>query len=255
MGMTLLYLCYAYPASCAKHNTLGKEEYYLKGYELFNQGKYDDADKFFDSALSIDKNYSDAQRGKCNAARALHRCSTISSCCEKAYDLDQSKKNMDLVTENLEAEACLVQSQGSGKYESEPYETALRIYDRFLSKNKNDSGTWNNKGVALGDLNRLDEAIDCFKEALRINSNSAEAWNNIGVSMDKMNRHDEALENYNKSICINPRLAETWYNKGKTLGMNDATFKEARECYLNATEIDPSMNSKGEMLDWIYKKS
>jgi tetratricopeptide (TPR) repeat protein len=255
VGLTLLCISYICPAFSANHNPLSKEEFCSKGDELFNQGKFDDADKFYDSALSIDKNYSDAHRGKCNAARALHRCSIISSCCEKAYDLDQSKKNLALVTENLEAEACLRQTQGSDQYESEPYETALRIYDKFLTQNRNDSSAWNNKGIALGDLNRFNEALDCFNEAIKINSSSAEAWNNIGVSLDKINRHEEALEKYNKSININSKLAEAWYNKGKTLGLNDASFREARKCYLNATEIDPMLKSKGEMLDWIYKKA
>jgi tetratricopeptide (TPR) repeat protein len=239
-----------YPTFAAKDN---KETYYLKGNTLYNQGKYDEAEESYMRALTIDKNYLDAQRAMCKTISALQDCDSMPSCYKKLFELDPATR--DEVIIGLENPCCFRQTQGSDKYESELYDTVIIILDESLDRNRNDTFAWNDKGIALGDLNRLEESIACFDEAIMINNNFAEAWNNKGVSLDKMNKHQEALENYNKSIDIDPKLAEAWYNKGKTLSLSDAAFEEARKCYLKSTEIDPMLKSNGEMLNWIYKRA
>ncbi|VVB64433.1 Photosystem I assembly protein Ycf3 [uncultured archaeon] len=253
MVLILFIICLSIGASSSASN---KETYYLKGNAFYDQGKYDKAEESYANALSIDENYFEAQKAMCNTKTALHDCDSMSICYKKLFKLDPaSKENLDFVTKRLKDASCYRQTQGSDQYNSKLYDTLLEIYNESLSRNINDSNVWNDKGIALGDLNRLEDSLDCFDKAIRINKAFAEAWNNRGVSLDKMDRHQEALENYNKSIEIDPRLAEAWYNKGKTLGLEDASFEEARKCYFKAIEIDPLLKSKSEILDWIYKET
>ena len=58
---------------------------------------------------------------------------------------------------------------------------------------------WCNKGIALGNLNRLEEALACLEEALRLNPDYAEAWYNKGVALEKLGQWKKALAAYERA--------------------------------------------------------
>jgi serine/threonine protein kinase len=92
---------------------------------------------------------------------------------------------------------------------------------------------WNNKGVSLNNLGKVEEAITCFDKALEINPEYAYAWNNKGISLAVLGRFEEATIYYSKALEINPEYAEAWNNKGnslRSLGRNE----EAITCLLLA---------------------
>ncbi len=61
---------------------------------------------------------------------------------------------------------------------------------------------WCNKGVALGNQNRLEEALDCLEEALRLKPDYAEAWYNRGVALEKLGRWKQALAAYERARAL-----------------------------------------------------
>jgi len=58
---------------------------------------------------------------------------------------------------------------------------------------------WCNKGIALGNLNRLEEALACIEEALRLRPDYAEAWYNKGVALEKLGQWKQALAAYERA--------------------------------------------------------
>jgi tetratricopeptide (TPR) repeat protein len=38
------------------------------------------------------------------------------------------------------------------------------------------------------------------------------AWNNKGAALDDLNKSDEAIQSYNKAIEIDPTYSDAWYN-------------------------------------------
>jgi Flp pilus assembly protein TadD len=50
----------------------------------------------------------------------------------------------------------------------------------------------NQKGIALGNQGKYDEALKAFDEAIRIDPKLAGAWNNKGVLLDVLGRTSEA---------------------------------------------------------------
>lgn len=58
---------------------------------------------------------------------------------------------------------------------------------------------WCNKGIALGNLNRLEEALACLDEALLLNPDYAEAWYNKGVALEKLGQWKQALAAYERA--------------------------------------------------------
>ncbi len=229
------------------------EACFLKGKSLCMLERYLEALEFYEGALSTNRKYADAQKGKCEALCNLSRSAEFRQCTKELADIGSFK----IAADNIKNIKCPFQTAGNNSQnlslDLDLYNKALELYDKATAENKNDTGAWNNKGVALGELRRYNESIVCFDKAIAINSTFAEGWSNKGVSLDRMGRHQEALNSYNESLKINPRLGEAWYNKGINLGMNMTAFKEAHECYLNATKYNP--NLAGETFAWIYKET
>jgi tetratricopeptide (TPR) repeat protein len=59
----------------------------------------------------------------------------------------------------------------------------LEYYDNALEIDPNHAATWNNKGAALNELGKYNEAIECFDKALEIEPKYANAWLNKGVAL------------------------------------------------------------------------
>jgi len=112
-----------------------------------------------------------------------------------------------------------------------------------------DHEAWNNRGIALGNLGRYEEAIASFDEALKIkpddpetlhyrelalaylmkselekqintydqllnsNPNDHEKWGTKAYFLYLLGRYEEAILSYNKSLEILPNNANSYFNK------------------------------------------
>ncbi len=65
---------------------------------------------------------------------------------------------------------------------------------------------WYNKGVAIGKLNKSDEALIAYDKAIEINPQNSDAWYNKAVILNKLSKSAEAINAYEKAIEINPQL-------------------------------------------------
>ena len=114
-----------------------------------------------------------------------------------------------------------------------------------------DEVTWNNKGAALYNQGRYDEAITCYNEALKINPQYAFAWYNKGNALDRQSKYDEAVKCYNEAINLNPQQAEAWGQKGSALNSQGKYDKAIQACD-KAIKLDPqcsmAWNNKGAAL-------
>src|SRR5262249_28266520 len=62
----------------------------------------------------------------------------------------------------------------------------------------------NNRGAALHELNRFEEAIASYDKAIAPKPNYAEAHNNRGAALNALKRHEEALASYERAIALKP---------------------------------------------------
>ena len=104
----------------------------------------------------------------------------------------------------------------------------------FLTKaieiNPNQAGTYNNLGMALKEINRLDESLTRFDQAIKIDPDYTEAYFNRGSVLRELKRFEEALVSYNESIKTNPNNAGPYYNRG-AIFIELKRFEEAIACY------------------------
>ncbi|MCK6692566.1 MAG: O-antigen ligase family protein [Thermoanaerobaculia bacterium] len=77
------------------------------------------------------------------------------------------------------------------------------------------------EGIALYQMNKIDEAVAAFGEAYRLNPWAFQVINNYASSLVRANRHRDAVPLFEKALAINPRydegkfnLAFAWYALG-----------------------------------------
>ncbi len=69
----------------------------------------------------------------------------------------------------------------------------------------------------LDTLQRYEEALTAYNQAIQLNPFYTRAWYNKGITLWGLQRYDEALAAYEQAITLNPRFADAWYNKGVVL--------------------------------------
>jgi len=134
---------------------------------------------------------------------------------------------------------------GKKKKESEEQKPAER--------EKLDADAWYNKGVALGDLGRYDDAIRCIDEALKINPRYAEAWTGKGSASGNLGRVDDAIRCFDEAIRINPGDAKAWNNKGIALCML-GQYDEALKNVKQAIRINPNFAVAHQLEELILEE-
>ena len=93
-------------------------------------------------------------------------------------------------------------------------------------------------GRILSDLDRCDEAIDAYSEAVRANQSFSYAYNNRGVCYLKLNRRDRALADFSDAIRTDPRNKIAWTNRGE-MREKARERREAIDDFRQALAIDP----------------
>jgi tetratricopeptide (TPR) repeat protein len=109
-----------------------------------------------------------------------------------------------------------------------------------ITKNEtesNSSRVWYNKGVALYDLGKINEAVQAYNRAIQLDPRYVAAWNNKGNALSDQGKYGEAIQAYDKAIEIDPQYASAWSNKGnafKKLGLT----AESKEAFDKAKELE-----------------
>ena len=103
-------------------------------------------------------------------------------------------------------------------------------------------------------LDRYDEAVQCYDRALEIDPGYARAWNIKGIALMNLDRYDEAVQCYDRALEIDPEDAGVWNIKGVVLS-NLKRYAEAIQCFDRALEIDPEDTlAKSNREDALRKK-
>ncbi|NEP87163.1 MAG: tetratricopeptide repeat protein [Okeania sp. SIO2C2] len=101
---------------------------------------------------------------------------------------------------------------------------------------------WYNRGKALVQLERWEEAIASHDKAIEIKSDDYLAWNNRAEALGKLGRWQEAIASCDKALKIKVDYYLAWYNKASFL-VNLGSLTEAIGCYNKALEIKPNFDN------------
>lgn len=136
-------------------------------------------------------------------------------------------------------------------------EEAIECFDNALSINPMAIRILTLKGQALHDLERFEEAIPCCDKALEIDQNYAGAWLVKGISLHGLMKFKEAITCFDRILEISSDYAkEAYYNKGNAL-KELRRLDEAISYYDQALEIDQKIpefwQNKGVALEELVK--
>jgi len=97
-------------------------------------------------------------------------------------------------------------------------------------------------GNAYLKSNRLDEAIEIYKQVLDINPLHATAWSNFGIALQNSHQIDLAISVFKKATSIDPAYANAWHNLGYAYFIINQ-YTEAEAAFKQAVHIDPDHSS------------
>jgi len=114
-----------------------------------------------------------------------------------------------------------------------------RVYDKAIDLRPDYADAYTNRGIALRDLRRLEEAVASFDKAVALKPDYAEAYYDRGIVLSDLNRPEHALASYDKAIALKPDFAEACNNRGNALHELER-FEEALASYDRALKVRPN---------------
>ncbi len=127
----------------------------------------------------------------------------------------------------------------------------LDLCRRWTKSYSGDVYAWFNLGFSYGELNRSQDAIEAYRQAVRINPEHAEVWYNQGIAYEKLNRSQDAIDAYRQALRIDPKHVSAWEGLGAAYrGLN--RYTDAIDAYRQALRIDPKDASAWEGLGIAY---
>jgi tetratricopeptide (TPR) repeat protein/DNA-binding transcriptional ArsR family regulator len=97
------------------------------------------------------------------------------------------------------------------------YEEAISNYDRAITIKSDRHEYWNGRGISLRNLGRYKEAISSYDISIRNKSDNYFAWHNKGWALFKWGKYVESINCYDKAIIIKPDQYDSWHDKGIAL--------------------------------------
>jgi tetratricopeptide (TPR) repeat protein len=175
----------------------------------------------------------------------------------KEYDQSIKKGDITVSTEHysgISNSASDLICKGSSLYNLGRHLEALPCFDKALSLDPNNAGTWTGKGFSLNNLGRHLEALPCLDKALSLDPNNANTWNWKASSLLNLGRHLEALPCLDKALSLDPNNAVVWAWKGTSLHVL-GQYKEAIDCFDKALLIDPNFTEAINVREESRKKA
>jgi tetratricopeptide (TPR) repeat protein len=121
--------------------------------------------------------------------------------------------------------------------QSRMYTNVETLYRTTIARNPACWMAYNNLGNILYQANRIPEAMDLFKQALRIKP--AVAHYSLGNALALTGQTSKAIDQYKQALLINPGYAEVHNNLGNALFLTGRT-SEAIDQYKQALRINPN---------------
>lgn len=136
--------------------------------------------------------------------------------------------------------------------QTQRYELGVELITKAIRINPGIAEAYNNRGNALLDLRRLDEALLNYNKAVALEPGYAEAHSNRANALKDLKRFDEALASYDKALALNPGIPVAHYNRGNALSdlkrLDEAVASYDRALVLNPDYAEAHYNRGNALL-------
>ena len=129
-------------------------------------------------------------------------------------------------------------NRGAVLLQLQRYDEAMASFDQAIKLKPDYANAHYNRGCTLRQLNQRDAALASYDRAIALKPDHFEAYKNRGAILQEMKRYDEALASYDQAIAIKPGHAEAYNNRGIVLA-NRGDMTAAGQMFLKAVELKP----------------
>ncbi len=117
------------------------------------------------------------------------------------------------------------------------YEQAERHTSEALGDDPEFYGHWLDRGKALAELRRFDEALECYEKAKKLAPDRHDCWFNIAYALVSLGRPSEGLEAARRAKQLNTHCSEAWDAEGCCLA-DVGELNAAIDSFRGATDVD-----------------
>jgi predicted O-linked N-acetylglucosamine transferase (SPINDLY family) len=118
------------------------------------------------------------------------------------------------------------------------FDEAVAMFEEALRLQPEHAGTWNNLGVTQAGAGKLGDAIASYRRALAIDPGHADVQTNLGNALRDCGRMEEATVAYKRALQLDPANAGAHNHLGIALA-RQGRREEAMACFRRALELDP----------------
>jgi tetratricopeptide (TPR) repeat protein len=203
--------------------------WFAKGFAAGFDGQYQEALEACDRAISLNVAPTiikyESYRCKAGALQQLQQVKPALDTLSQALAInDQNSADWML--------------QGELRYALKQYQEALTSFNSAVALRQSQQLTpspllYNNRALVRLQLQDYDLALEDIARAIALDSNFAPAWRNKGLVLETMNRNQEAIAAYDQALKLTPDDYNTWTNRGfalyklKQYAAAKASFEEA----------------------------
>jgi lipoprotein NlpI len=139
--------------------------------------------------------------------------------------------------------------QGKVKKSLDFFDGALAVDDQYVP-------AWNDKGVALMDLEEYSQALQCFDQVIRLDAGDNMAWYNRGYVLLILEEYRESVNTLDLFLARYPKKDDFYkyalYLKAKGhYGLEE--YEEANELLQKALKKDKTFKEARELLVLVLK--
>lgn len=139
------------------------------------------------------------------------------------------------------------------KTSMERMDEAIEAYKQAIRLAPDQIFAWNNLGNLCAKIGRNDEAIIAFLKAIECNSQDPIAWNGLGNVYNRIGYVDDAIAAYRKSIQFMPTFAQPWSGLGDVYA-GTGRVDEALKAYHKAIDLNKHYVAPWLRLAVLYDK-
>ena len=136
---------------------------------------------------------------------------------DSAGQIEQAKSIYEAILKLNPKHFHALQLLGAIAVQTQQWDKALKLLTDALAINNTSASVYNNRGIVLQELKRLEEALASYNKAIEYKRDFIDAYSNRGIVLQELKRYEEALVSYDKAIGFKHDFAEAYYNRGIVL--------------------------------------
>jgi len=129
---------------------------------------------------------------------------------------------------------------------------AIEYYEKAIEIDPQFAKAWHGKGTALASLGDFKGSLKSYDEALEIDPKDAEVWRHKADALQSMGMLDEAVNAYNEAIRHSPGDFDLWIDKALTV-QRQGKFEESLDIYYEAIESIPIYETEKIAMLWDFR--